>query len=137
MEGNRVKETVVASACCCGITCRWNGRKTYKRKAIRELESAGVTVVPVCPEMLGGLPCPRPPVKTIRGRVFSTDGKTRTEVGEELTEAFERGARAALGIAIETGANKAYFMKTSPSCAPSGIAGKLFRRNGLEVIPIW
>lgn len=132
-----MKETVVASACCCGITCRWNGRKTYKSKVIRDLEGGGVQVVPVCPEMLGGLPCPRPPVKTIRGRVFATDPDTRTGIGEELTGAFERGAQEALRIAKEAGAKKAYFMKTSPSCAPSGTAGKLFKANGVEVIPIW
>jgi uncharacterized protein YbbK (DUF523 family) len=132
-----VKEAVVASACCCGITCRWNGRKTYKNKVIRTLESEGVTVIPVCPEMLGGLPCPRPPVKTIKGRVFATDPETRTEVGEELTEAFERGALEALRIANEAGAQKAYFMKTSPSCAPSGITGKLFKKQDFEIIPVW
>jgi uncharacterized protein YbbK (DUF523 family) len=132
-----VKETVVASACCCGITCRWNGRKTYKAKVIRTLESEGIEVVPVCPEMLGGLPCPRPPVKSIKGRVFVTDPETRTEVGEDLTDVFECGAQEALRIAKETGAKKAYFMKMSPSCAPSGIAGRLFRQNRLEVIPIW
>jgi uncharacterized protein YbbK (DUF523 family) len=132
-----VKETVVASACCCGVTCRWNGRKAYKTKLIRTLESEGIKVVPVCPEMLGGLPCPRPPVKTIKGHVFATDPETRTKVGEELTEAFERGAQEALRIAKEAGAKKAYFMKTSPSCAPGGIAGRLFQKNGIEVIPIW
>jgi uncharacterized protein YbbK (DUF523 family) len=104
---------------------------------IRELESVGVTVVPICPEMLGGLHCPRPPVKTIEGRVFITDPDTRTEVGVELTEAFEHGAQEALRIANKAGAKKAYFMKTSPSCAPSGIAGRLFKKNGVEVIPIW
>jgi uncharacterized protein YbbK (DUF523 family) len=132
-----VRETVVASACCCGIVCRWNGQKTYKSKVIRELENEGVTVIPVCPEMLGGLPCPRPPVKTIKGRVFATDPETRTEVGQELTEAFERGAQEALRIAKEAGAPRAYFIKTSPSCAPSGIAGRLFRKNSVAVIPIW
>jgi uncharacterized protein YbbK (DUF523 family) len=132
-----MNEAVVASACCCGITCRWNGLKTYKTKLIRTLESDGVKVVPVCPEMLGGLPCPRPPVKTIKGRVFATDSETRTAVGEELTEAFERGAQEALRIANEAGAQKAYFMKTSPSCASGGIAGKLFKQNGFQVIPIW
>lgn len=132
-----MKETVVASACCCGITCRWNGRKTYKSKVIRELESEGIQVIPVCPEMLGGLPCPRPPVKTIKGRVFATDPETRTLVGEDLTEAFMRGAQEALRVTKEVGAKKAYFLKNSPSCAPDGITGKLFKLSGFQVMPIW
>jgi uncharacterized protein YbbK (DUF523 family) len=106
---------------------------------IRTLENEGIKVAPVCPEMLGGLPCLRPPVKTIKKRVLATDTeKTCTgDIGEELTETFERGAHKALRIAKEVGAKKACFMKMSPSCAPSGIAGRLYKQNGFQVIPIW
>lgn len=131
------RKTVIASACCCGITCRWHGRKTYKSPAIRDLEAAGVRVVPVCPEMLGGLPCPRPPVKSRRGRVFETDPETRTETGAERTAEFEAGAKAALAIANALGARQAYFCRMSPSCAPTGIAGRFLSANGIEIMPIW
>jgi len=130
-------EIVVASACCCGITCRWHGRPTRKSKAIRELEKSGVQVWPVCPEMLGGLPCPRPPVKSKGGRIFETDPETRTEIGREITHIFTAGAILAKQVAVQVGAERAFMMKMSPSCAPNGIAGRIFREAGIEVVPIW
>jgi uncharacterized protein YbbK (DUF523 family) len=104
-------------------------------KVIRELEAAGIEVIPVCPEVLGGLPVPRPPVKTRKGRVYETDAGTRTAIGRELTAEFQAGARKALEIAIEAGAKRAYFFMLSPSCAVNGIAGKIFAAAGIEVIP--
>lgn len=130
-------EKVVASACLCGIICRWHGKKAPKPKIIRELEAAGIEVIPVCPETLAGLPTPRPPVKTRKGRVYETDPGTRTKFGDELTETFKAGAQKALEIAQTAGVRQAYFFKTSPSCAVSGIAGKVFVEAGIEVISLW
>lgn len=130
-------KTVVVSSCLCGITCRWHGKKSYKTRQIRDLEAAGTRVVPVCPELLGGLPCPRPPVRTIKGRVYETDPETRTEMGRERTAEFEAGAKAAVLIAISHGAQDAYLCCTSPSCSPTGIAGRQFMANGITVVPCW
>jgi uncharacterized protein YbbK (DUF523 family) len=129
-------KTVVASACCLGERCRWHGRKAGTSSALRELLKQGIRVIPVCPEMLGGLPCPRPPVRQIKGRIYETD-EARQKIGRDLTEVFRKGARRALKIAQEAGAQEAYLFKLSPSCAVSGVAGKIFREAGMEVIPIW
>lgn len=129
--------TVVASACRCGERCLWTGERRAKVRAIRKLEAANVRVVPLCPEMLGGLPCPRPPVKTKRGHVFETDAETRTKVGTERTDEFRRGADIAVSVALGLGAKEAYLQRFSPSCAPTGIAGRAFAAAGIEVIPIW
>lgn len=130
-------KTVVASACLCGVRCRWHGRKSYKQKVIRELEASGTRVIAICPEMLGSLPCPRPPVRTIKGRVYETDAETRSEIGRERTAEFLAGAKAATLIAIGVGAKEAYLCRTSPSCAPSGTAGRQFRENNIAIIECW
>ncbi|MGD0497516.1 MAG: DUF523 domain-containing protein [Bryobacteraceae bacterium] len=129
--------TVVASACRCGERCLWNGERRAKSTVIRRLEADGVRVVPVCPEMLGGLPCPRPPVKSKRGRVFETDPETRKTFGAERTEEFTRGAETAVSIALGMGATEAYLQRFSPSCSPTGIAGRAFAAAGIKVVPIW
>ena len=53
---------------------------------------------------------------------------------------FERilqaGAAKALKIAIGAGTTKAFF-KLSHSCALTGVAGKMFKTAGIEVIPIY
>ncbi|MFH0825271.1 MAG: DUF523 domain-containing protein [Pseudomonadota bacterium] len=130
-------ETVIASACSCGVTCRWHGRPTPKSKAIKDLEARGVKVLPICPEMAGGLKCPRPPVKTIKGRVFETDPETRSRIGREKTITFRRGAAAAVKMAKEHGVTRAFMFRMSPSCAVGGITGKALKVAGIEVIPIW
>jgi uncharacterized protein YbbK (DUF523 family) len=128
-------EKVLASACLCGIPCRWHGKKCYKCHAIRTIEDS-VEIIPVCPEMLGGLPCPRPPVKTKKGRVYQTD-HSRMFYGPDVTDRFEKGAQKVLNIARENNINKAYLFKLSPSCAPNGITGRLLRQHGIDVIPTW
>jgi uncharacterized protein YbbK (DUF523 family) len=129
--------TVLASACCYGLRCRWHGRRAGKSRALRDLEARGVTIIPACPEMLGGLPCPREPVRTIRGRVYATDAQTRSRQGQELTAAFHRGAEACLDLARRHGIADAYLFRLSPSCAPGGITGKLLQAGGITVHPIW
>ena len=129
--------TVIASACCCGVICRWHGRPSGTSRAVRDLDAAGVRVIPVCPEMLGGLPCPRPPVRRSQGRVWETDPATRTTTGQERTAEFMVGAQVAADIARMFRAREAYMFRLSPSCAPTGIAGRILREAGIEVIPIW
>lgn len=128
---------IVASACRCGERCLWTGAVRSKSSAIRKLEAAGVRVVPLCPEMLGGLSCPRPPVKSRRGRVFETDPETRSTFGTERTEDFRRGAEIAVSVAIGMGATEVHLQRFSPSCAPTGIAGRAFTAAGIKVVPIW
>jgi len=129
--------TVIASACCCGVTCRWHGKPTRKSARIRSLEEIGYIVVPVCPEMLGGLPCPRPPITSRKGRVAETDPETRTMRGRDRTAEFQAGAAATVRIARRKGVVAAYMFRLSPSCAPSGIAGRALTEAGIPVIPIW
>lgn len=97
----------------------------------------GAELVPVCPELLGGLPVPRPPVKRRRGRVFTTceDKALRKGVtGVDVTEYFLRGAEKTLEVARRNGCSRAILCKFSPSCDANGITGKLLRENGIDVI---
>ncbi len=131
------RKTVIASACLCGETCRWHAKPGRTSATIRRLEAEGVRVVPVCPEMLGGLPCPRPPVRSIRGRVYETDPETRTHIGTERTAEFTVGAQVTVDVARMHRAKEAYMFRMSPSCALGGIAGKELRAAGITVIPCW
>jgi uncharacterized protein YbbK (DUF523 family) len=128
------RPAVLASACLCGQRCRWHGKPTSKHPRVRALERSGETVVPICPEMLGGLPCPRPPVTRRRGRLYQTDAETRTLRGRDVTAAFERGAAEAVRIARETGATEAYLCMRSPSCDPDGgVTARALAAAGLKL----
>ena len=132
---------ILVSACLLGVACRWHGRTVKApRWARRLLADPDIEVIPCCPETLAGLPVPRPAVKRRRGRVFETcaDKAERKNVtGRDVTEAYERGARLALELAREHGCAEAYLCRWSPSCDRTGITGKLFLENEIEVTSTW
>ncbi|MDL2210932.1 DUF523 domain-containing protein [Desulfovibrio sp. OttesenSCG-928-O18] len=98
---------ILASACLCGIPCRYNARNVPHP----ELEALAVQgkVVPVCPELLGGLAAPRVPCERRGGRVL-------TREGEDVTAAFFAGAAKTLALAREKGIAVAVLKDKSPSC---------------------
>jgi uncharacterized protein YbbK (DUF523 family) len=124
------KIPVLVSRCLLGVPCRYHGRPTVHHSRLRALARTGKYVfVDVCPEVDAGLPVPRPPTRR-RGRRLWCDG-------EDVTEAFVRGAELALERAQATGAAKAYLVRGSPSCdKESGVTALLLSRHGLRIIAI-
>lgn len=45
---------ILVSACLLGENCKYNGKNNYSERVAKYLE--GHEVIPVCPEVLGGLP---------------------------------------------------------------------------------
>ncbi|MDX9914135.1 MAG: DUF523 domain-containing protein [Candidatus Moranbacteria bacterium] len=97
----------LCSACLLGINCRYNGERKANKKVL-ELANKE-TLIPVCPEQLGGLATPRHPAEARDGRVFD-------KTGADLTERFEEGAREVLKIAQLYGIKEAILKQRSPSC---------------------
>lgn len=110
----------VVSACLAGTPCRYDGGSNL-RPEIAALVEKG-EAVPVCPEVLGGLPTPRTPSEQKDGRVLSA-------TGEDVTEAFSSGAEAALYIAEEYGCSAAILKARSPSCGCGRIYDGTFTRT--------
>lgn len=75
--------------------------------------------IPVCPEVLGGLPTPRCPSERKGGRVINS-------AGEDVTDAFVKGAKEALRICKEHGCSCAVMKSKSPSCGLGVIHNGLF-----------
>lgn len=66
-------------------------------------------LVPICPEVVGGLPTPRPDAQIVGERVL-------TGAGKDVTAEFERGAQLALQLAQRHHARIAILKQDSPSC---------------------
>ena len=86
--------------------------------------------VPVCPEVLGGLPTPREPSE------LQPDGRVVNCLGEDVTEQFRKGAEEALQICRENGCTSAILKSKSPSCGCGVIHngkfdGGLIEGNGI------
>ena len=132
---------IIVSACLAGYRCRYDG-KTQQDPSIVDLVKRG-GAIPVCPEMLGGLPCPRiPSERTADGTaVVAKDGRN-------VTEAFRLGASETLRIARLYGCTHAILKARSPSCgcgqiydgsfsgtlrSGNGVTADLLLENGITV----
>lgn len=101
------------SRCLLGVPCRYDGRARLSPEVselARRVEDAGGTVIDVCPEVAGGLPTPREPAEIKGTRIL-------TATGTDVTEAFCRGAKAALLNVLEhSSVPLAVLCARSPSC---------------------
>jgi len=134
-------ERILVSACLLGEPCRWHGRPSPS-SALRRLlrERPDLEVRAVCPEVLGGLPVPRKPVKRRRGRVYETcrDKEARKFcTGRDVTAFFVHGAKRTRYIAKRNHCRNAILCKWSPSCDINGITGRMLTAAGIEIVNTW
>ena len=140
---------LLVSACLLGILTRYDGGSS-PHLALRELVARGC-VVPLCPEVAGGLPVPRPPAEIQGGDgVDVLDGRARvvTVDGQDVTAQFLVGAQAALAAARRFGLRRAVLKSRSPSCGVGriydgtfsarlrpgdGVMAALLKREGIDV----
>ena len=130
---------ILVSACLLGVNCRYNG----ERKQMEGIEwlMERVELIPVCPEVLGGLPTPRPPAERVGERVMNREGA-------DVTEAYQLGAEATLRLTELFGARFALLKERSPSCGMgnshdgsfqgrivdgSGVTAELLTAHGISV----
>lgn len=104
---------ILISACLCGLGCRYDGKSIYYEK-LDQLNQA-YTLIPVCPEILGGLPTPRPPAEIQHHRVM-------TCLGTDVTPQYKKGAEETLKIAKMLHCSCAVLKERSPSCG----CGKIY-----------
>ena len=68
---------IIISACLFGCDCRYKGDNCKQEELLALAERH--TLVPVCPEQLGGLPTPRNPAEICGDKVLSNAGKDVTK----------------------------------------------------------
>lgn len=97
---------LLISACLLGVCCRYDGAS--KAHPLAEELAKRHTLVPVCPEQLGGLATPRPPAERRGDRVVTRDG--------DVTDQYRRGAEETLRLCCLLGCGAAVLKERSPSC---------------------
>jgi uncharacterized protein YbbK (DUF523 family) len=83
---------IMVSDCLLGENCKYNGGNNYDPRVVAFCK--GREVIPVCPEVMGGLPTPRVPAEIVNGVVINREG---VNVDRE----YRLGAQKALEIARE------------------------------------
>ena len=119
---------IIVSACLAGFRCRYDAEISPDPEIVALVKRG--EAVPVCPEMFGGLPCPRVPAERV------SDGRVVAKDGRDVTEAFRLGAEEALRIAKLYGCSHAILKARSPSCGRGKIydgtfCGVLTDGNGM------
>lgn len=156
MSTGSAKPAVAVSACLLGEECTWRGgHNALPADVIARLREA-CELVPICPEVQGGLPTPRPPSEVVNARPASDDEEARgtarfcvlTNEGKDVTAQFQAGAFAALADAQAAGCRFALLKEKSPSCGfgriydgsfsgvlvpGNGVAAHLFAEAGIRV----
>ncbi|MFA4942975.1 MAG: DUF523 domain-containing protein [Patescibacteria group bacterium] len=130
----------ICSACLLGIKCRYDGRAKRNNRVISL--SKKETLIPVCPEQLGGLTTPREQAEQRGKKVF-------TKSGTDISKSFVDGAKQVLLIAKLYGIKEAILKQRSPSCGcgyvydgsftgkiikGSGVTTTLLKKNGIRVV---
>lgn len=108
---------VAVSACLLGVPVRADGTDRRADHPVLRRWIAEGRILSICPEMLAGLGVPRPPAEIANGRVV-------TNAGDDVTQAFEEGARIAMREAA--GIRVAVLKDGSPSCGSSFVYDGLF-----------
>ena len=115
--------TILVSACLLGCPCRYDGKSKPNDAVLALMEHH--TLIPICPEQMGGLATPRVPAERKDGGVF-------TERGGDVTEQYRRGAEEALRLARLYGCKYAILKERSPSCGNGQIYDGSFSRRLID-----
>ena len=121
------KQAILVSACLLGVCCRYDGESKPDAKVIKLREK--YVLIPICPEVDGGLPTPRTPSERVGDKVIMKDGK-------DVTANYRKGAEEAFLLCELLGIKKALLKEKSPSCGKGEIydgsfSGTLTVGNGV------
>ena len=132
----------MVSACLAGENCKYNGGNNRNKKV--EALFNGNRIIPICPEVMGGLSTPRVPSEIVHGIVMNKDG---VNVDRE----YRCGAEMALKIAEREQPDLVILQSRSPSCGVKqrydgtftrtlidgpGLTAELLMRHGFRVVDV-
>lgn len=121
------RPNVLVSACLLGVHCRYNEKGAVEEHVAAWMEKANL--IPVCPEILGGLPTPREPAERVGERVVTANGR-------DVTRQYQKGAEETLALARLYGCRCGILKERSPSCGSGMIydgshSGTLTKGDGV------
>ena len=109
---------ILVSRCLLGQAVRYDAGSHGTYTQLQQWQAEG-RVVPLCPEVAGGLSVPRAPAEIAGGQGgLVLDGLARvlTDGGEDVSPAFLAGAAEAVRLIQEHGIRVAVLKARSPSC---------------------
>ena len=131
---------ILVSACLLGENCKYNGGNNYNPAVAAWVQDK--EVLPICPEMLAGMGCPRTPIEIVDGVLMDRNGNNvDAAMGQAVTAAMEKLRGEAIDCAIlqsrspTCGVNQIYDGSFSGKLiSGSGVFAKALRQAGYRVI---
>lgn len=131
---------VLVSACLLGENCKYNGGNN--RNAAVEAFVRGREVLPICPEMLAGLGCPRAPMELVDGVPTDRNGRNvEKPIRQAVALALEQLRGEEIDCAVlqsrspTCGVNQVYDGSFSGRLIPGmGVFARALREAGYRVI---
>lgn len=114
---------IMVSACLLGENCKYNGGNNKNEKVLKFIK--GHEVIPICPEVTGGLPTPRVPSEIVNGVVTSKDGRN-------VDKEFRTGAKIEFEKAVKEKVDLVILQSRSPSCGPKEIYDGTFSKQRIK-----
>jgi uncharacterized protein YbbK (DUF523 family) len=118
---SEVRPVIIVSACLLGVACNHRGLNSPSAAVAALADEA--RLIPICPEVAGGLPTPRAPAE------IQPDERVCTADGTDVTDAYIRGANQAVNVARAAGATRAVLKARSPSCGCHDVYDGTFTRT--------
>lgn len=118
---------ILVSACLLGECCKYSGGHNRSQQVLDYVQ--GHEVIPVCPEVMGGLPVPRPAAEIVNGVVMNRAGVC-------VDAQFRAGVAHVLHMIEGQSIDLAILQPRSPSCGTSQVydgtfSGTLIAGQGL------
>ena len=133
------REKILVSSCLLGLNCKYDGGNNASKEVDEFLKD--YEVIPICPEIMGGLATPRVGAARCGDKVITKDGK-------DVTKQYLKGAEESLFLAKKYNVKKALLKLRSPSCGSgkiydstfthtlidgNGVTAELLKQNGIEI----
>jgi len=133
-------ENILVSACLIGVHCRYDGTGVMQDNMDQLREK--YHLIPVCPEIYGGLATPRDAAERVSDKVMTCKGA-------DVTAQYEKGAEEILRLAEFYQCKVAILKERSPSCGSGviydgtftgrkvegyGVTTALLRSKGIQVL---
>ena len=118
---------ILVSACLLGENCKYNGGNNYNPAVAEFVKDK--EVLPICPEMMAGMGCPRIPIEIVEGVLMDRDGNN-------VDAAMRNAVAQAMDMIRKEDIECAVLQSRSPTCGVNQIydgsfTGKLIEGSGV------
>ncbi len=122
---------IAVSACLLGEPCRYDGRAKPCAR-VQELSERGHELVPICPEVAGGLPTPRTPCEIVRAPWMGASRIEHASEAQVVSHVAGAGRGSSATRDARASAQSPTAQEGSPSIGQTANSWEIVDANGVD-----